>query len=82
MSALNRRIKAVLKGAQEAQCSRVAARLEELVREKQAEAWDEGQKSGLETGLQIAENVHENGGFLDMGFLPKPDGNPYGSVND
>lgn len=42
-----------------------------------ADAWEEGLKSGLDTGLAIAENVHENGRWLDIEHLPKPEENPY-----
>jgi len=42
-----------------------------------AEAWDEGHKSGLDTGITIAENVYENGGTLDLEKIPKPGDNPY-----
>lgn len=42
-----------------------------------AEAWDEGHKSGLDTGITIAENVYENDGTLDLEKIPKPGDNPY-----
>lgn len=51
--------------------------LAEYTREKQAEAWSEGRKSGLDTGLSIAENVHGNFGVLKLNELPRPTENPY-----
>ena len=42
-----------------------------------AEAWDEGAKAGLDTGLAIAENVHEHGGTLDLSTIPNAPDNPY-----
>ena len=42
-----------------------------------AEVWDEGVKAGLDTGLTIAENVHEHGGTLDLSTIPNSPVNPY-----
>ena len=42
-----------------------------------AEAWEEGAKAGLDTGLTIAENVHEHGGKLDLTTIPNAPTNPY-----
>lgn len=43
-----------------------------------ASVWAEGCKAGLDTGLSIAENVHENGGWLQLKEVPEPPVNPYG----
>lgn len=42
-----------------------------------AEAWDQGAHSGLDSGLTIAENVHANGGVLDLASVSGPPINPY-----
>src|SRR5690606_16495416 len=58
--------------------STLPARTEAEVRRKAAEkAWDEGAQSGLDAGLTIAENVHANGGALDLASIPGAPHNPY-----
>lgn len=51
----------------------VIADREEMI----ADAWDEGAKAGLDTGLTVAENLKASGG--DLSTVPQPPVNPYRS---